>query len=131
MFDRKTLAAALGGFTVAAAGAFVLHAANAPVAKGYVIGEIDVQDAEGYKTYAAQTPPILAKYHGVYLVRGGATTPLEGAPPRSRVVVVEFPSVAEAKAFEDSAEYRAAAAIRHKAATSRLFIAEGLAGAAR
>jgi len=126
MIDRKILAAALGGFTLAAAGAVALHAADAPAAKGYVIGEIDVQDTESYKAYAAQTPAIIAKYHGVYLVRGGATMPLEGAPPRSRVVVVEFPSVAQARAFEESAEYRAVAAIRHKAATSRIFIAEGL-----
>jgi uncharacterized protein (DUF1330 family) len=127
MIDRRTLTAALGGFTLATTGAFALHAASTPAPKGYVIGEIDVQDTQSYKDYAARTPAILAKYHGVYLVRGGATTPLEGAPPHSRVVVVEFPSVAEAKAFEESAEYRAAAEIRHKAATSRLFIAEGLA----
>jgi uncharacterized protein (DUF1330 family) len=127
MIDRKTLLAGLTGFAVAAAGAVALHAANAPTAKGYVVGEIDVTDAEGYKAYAAQTPPILAKYGGVYLARGGQAAQVEGAPPRSRVVIVEFPSYAQAKAFEDSPEYRAVAQIRHKAATSRLFVVEGLA----
>ena len=126
MIERKMLAAALGGFALATAGALVLHAANAPTAKAYVLGEIDVKDAEGYKSYAAQTPAILAKYGGTYLVRGGQTVPLEGAAPGSRVVVVEFQSLAAAKAFEDSPEYRTVAKIRQKAATSRLFIVEGL-----
>ena len=127
MIERKMIAAACGGFALATAGALALHAANAPTAKAYVLGEIDVKDAEGYKAYAAQTPAIIARYGGNYLARGGQTVPLEGAPPGSRVVVVEFPSLAAARAFEDSPEYRAVAPIRQKAATSRLFIVEGLA----
>lgn len=102
----------------------------APPPKGYVFAEMDVQDAEAFKAYAAQTPPILAKYGGIYLVRGGKTVTLEGAPPASRVVVIEFPSVAAARGFEESPEYTQIVSIRHKAATSRSFIAEGVAPAA-
>ncbi len=127
MIERKTLAAAICGFALASAGAFVLHAANAPTAKAYIVGEIDVKDTEGYKAYAAQTPGIIARYGGTYLARGGQTVPLEGTGPGPRVVIVEFASLAAAKTYWDSPEYRAVAPIRQKAATGRLFIVEGLA----
>jgi uncharacterized protein DUF1330 len=55
---------------LAAAGFTFLRAA--PVAsKGYVIAEITVTDPEAYKQYAAIVPPIIAKFGGRYLVRGG------------------------------------------------------------
>lgn len=125
MLERKTLTAALAGFALAATGAFVLHAADAPAPKAYIVGEIDVKDAEGYKTYGAQTPGIVAKYGGTYLARGGQTVPLEGSAPGPRVVILEFASLAAAKAYWESPEYRAVAPIRQKAATGRLFIVEG------
>jgi uncharacterized protein (DUF1330 family) len=126
MIDRKTFAAALCGFSFAAGGAVALHAATTPAPKAYVVGEIEVKDLETYKTYAAQTPAIIAKHGGAYLARGGQTVPLEGSTPASRVVVIEFPSLAAARTFEDSPEYRAIAPTRQRAATSRLFIVEGV-----
>jgi uncharacterized protein (DUF1330 family) len=115
------------GMLVAVAGALALHAANAPSPKGYVIGEIQITDQQTYQTYAARTTPILEKFGGRYVVRGGQTVSLEGAPPAGRVVVIEFPSLAAARAFHDSPEYKAIAEIRHKSSTGRAFIVEGFA----
>jgi uncharacterized protein (DUF1330 family) len=115
----------IGAALAAIAGA-ALHAANAPTPKGYVIGEVQVTDPETYQTYAGQTKPILEKFGGRYLARGGQTIPLEGAAPAGRVVILEFPSVAAAKAFQDSPEYQAMAEIRRKSSTGRAFIVEGL-----
>ena len=39
---------------------------------------------------------------------------------------MEFPSVSAAILFEHSPEYRAAAAIRHEAAQSRVFVVAGV-----
>jgi uncharacterized protein (DUF1330 family) len=125
LIHRNSLKAALCGAAVILAGALALQAADAPTPKGYLIGEIDVRDAETYRTYAAQVPAILAKHGGRYLARGGATVPYEGAAPASRVVIVEFPSVAAARAFYESPEYTAAAKLRQKASASRMFIVEG------
>jgi uncharacterized protein (DUF1330 family) len=95
--------------------------------KGYVVAEITVTDAEAYKNYVAAVVPVIAKFGGKYLVRGGQTFSIEGAPPSGRIVVLEFDSLAAAKTFEDSPDYAVVAQIRHKAAQSRVFLVEGAA----
>lgn len=112
---------------LAVTGALALHAANAPPARAYVIGEVQISDQETYQTYAARTTPVLEKFGGRYLARAGQTVVLEGAPPAGRVVVIEFPNLAAARAFHESAEYKAIAEIRHRSSTGRAFIVEGLA----
>ena len=94
--------------------------------KGYVIAEITVTDPEAYKQYAAGVPTILSRYGGKYLVRGGQTVGVEGAAPGGRIVVIEFDSLAAARSFEESPQYQALAPLRHKAADSRVFLAEGV-----
>jgi uncharacterized protein (DUF1330 family) len=90
----------------------------------YVIAEVDVRDAELYREYMKLTPGSITRHGGRFLVRGGATEALEGAPPK-RVVVLEFASRAAAERWYHSANYSEARAIREKAAVSRLFIVEG------
>lgn len=117
-----------GALTAAAMAAATISAHAADTApKAYVIGEVNVTDPEAYKAYAAKTSPIVAKFGGTYIVRGGQSVPVEGAPPSGRVVVIQFPSLAAAKAFEASAEYLAVAPIRQRSSTGRFFIAEGTA----
>ena len=75
-----------------------------------------------YKKAASES---IARHGGKYIVRGGKTVSLEGAPPK-RVVILEFPSLDAAKRFYDSADYQAAIQLRKKAtASSRFFIVEG------
>ena len=93
--------------------------------KGYSIAEINVTDAEAYKQYVAAVSPIVAHFEGKYLVRAGAIVPLEGEAPTDRFIVIEFPSLAIAKAFEASPEYRAIVPLRLKASRSRVFLVEG------
>ncbi|MEO7053357.1 MAG: DUF1330 domain-containing protein [Rhizomicrobium sp.] len=95
--------------------------------KAYVIGEVNVTDAETYKTYAAKTSPIVAKFGGIYIARGGRSVPVEGAAPAGRIVVIQFPSLAAAQAFESSEEYLKVAPIRQRSSTGRFFIVEGTA----
>jgi uncharacterized protein (DUF1330 family) len=93
----------------------------------YVVGEIDVRDAAGYQAYALLSPAAVKKFGGRFIARGGATHTLEGAPPPKRVVIVEFSSVDEAKAFYNSKEYQAIIPLRQAASEGRLFVVEGLA----
>jgi uncharacterized protein (DUF1330 family) len=93
--------------------------------KAYVIAEITVQDATAYDQYKTIIKPIVEKYGGKYLVRAGRVEAVDGTAPTGRVIVLEFPSFTMAEAFEKSPENLSAATIRHKAATSRLFIVEG------
>jgi uncharacterized protein (DUF1330 family) len=66
------------------------------------------------------------KYGGRYIVRGGAVTPLEGGWQPERFVIIEFPSVAQAQAWYHSPDYQPAAALRHRAADSKMLVVEGL-----
>ena len=91
----------------------------------YVIVDIEVTDPEAYEDYRRQVPPLVTKYGGKYLVRGGAFEILEGDWTLNRLVVIEFPSIKAAKEFYDSEEYSPVKAIRLKATNSNLVLVEG------
>ena len=91
----------------------------------YIIADIDVTDPAGFDEYRQQVAPMIAKWGGKYLVRGGALEGLEGDWTPSRLVVLEFESLERAKEFYHSEEYRPVMAIRHKTAVSNLVIVEG------
>jgi uncharacterized protein (DUF1330 family) len=93
----------------------------------YVIGEIEVTDPVAYEDYRRQVPAVLAAYGGRYLVRGGDATRLEGAGEPRRLVVLEFPTMAQLRAFYDAPEYQPIKAIRLRASTGRLIAVEGVA----
>jgi uncharacterized protein (DUF1330 family) len=92
----------------------------------YLYANVEVTDPVAYEEYRRQVPAIIAAYGGRYLVRGGATVPLEGDPPANRLVILEFPDMARLRAFYDSAEYRPLLAIRQRAARSTLTAIEGV-----
>ena len=96
-------------------------------AKAYIIAEVEVHDADGFEAYRSGVAPMIAAFGGRYLVRGGSITTLEGDAPTSRIVVLEFPSKAEAETFWHSEEYRPVAALRHQSAHSRIYMIEGVA----
>lgn len=94
----------------------------------YIIVEVEVTDPETYVGYTKLTPATIAAYDGKFIVRGGSTESLEGEWNPGRVVVLEFPNVERAKEWWSSPEYGPAKAIRHKAATTRMIVAEGFTG---
>ena len=91
----------------------------------YVIADVEVTDPATYDDYRKLTGPSVAKHQGRFIVRGGAVERREGALDWHRVVVIEFPSLAAARNWYESADYQAAAKIRHRAAKSQLIIVEG------
>ena len=92
----------------------------------YVIVQVDVKDPVRYEDYKKLVPPSLEPFGGRFIVRGGKTETLEGTWAPKRFVIVEFPSVEQAKAWWDSPEYRAARDLRWATAESQLIIAEGI-----
>jgi uncharacterized protein (DUF1330 family) len=60
---------------------------------GYLIANIDVKDPAKFEEYRQQVAPLIKKFGGRYLVRGGDVRRLEGNPPLNRLVVLEFPTV--------------------------------------
>ncbi len=95
--------------------------------KGYWVAFADVRDPEGYKAYIAANAVAFRKYGARFLVRGGKSDPVEGAP-RSRVVVIEFPSFQAAQDCYNSPEYVTAMAFRHGKAVVDLVLTEGYDG---
>ena len=92
----------------------------------YIIARVAVTDGEKYKGYQALTPDAIAKNGGKFIVRGGDISMLEGPAEDRRVVVLEFPDAATAKAFYDSPEYLAARKAREGAADFQMFVVEGV-----
>jgi uncharacterized protein (DUF1330 family) len=91
----------------------------------YVILDIEVTDPIGYEEYKKLAPAAVALYGGRYAARGGLTETLEGDWTPSRLVILEFPSVEQAKAWLNSPEYAPARAMRHHYAKSRMVVIEG------
>jgi uncharacterized protein (DUF1330 family) len=100
------------------------HARTGP--KAYVVNEIQVTDPAAYKKYADQAPATFAAFGGRFITRGGKTETFEGAGVNGKVVILEFPSWASAKAWHDSPEYQRILAIRNAASVSRVYVIEGL-----
>lgn len=92
----------------------------------YLVAEVEIHDPLTYETYRAGVLAAARPYGGRYLVRGGKTELLEGTQPPARVVIVEFDSVHQLKAFWDSPEYTPLRRLRESSATSRIFAVEGL-----
>lgn len=92
----------------------------------YVIADIDVHDPETYKEYTSLVQATLDPFEGHFLVRGGASETLEGDWRPSRVVVIEFPSAEHARGWYTSPEYGKAMAIRGRASTGSIILAQGV-----
>jgi uncharacterized protein (DUF1330 family) len=95
-----------------------------PVA-GYIIAEVNVTDPERYEEYRRQVEGAIAAYGGRYKVRGGKSESLEGDPPRGRLVVLEFDSYEQARAWYDSEEYAGPKQLRKDTSTGRLILVDG------
>ena len=94
----------------------------------YWIAHVTVTDPVAYAEYQRLAPLAFAAHGGRFLARGGASEVREG-PVLDRHVIIEFPSLAAAKACYTSAEYQAALARREAASIAHVVIVEGLAPA--
>lgn len=94
----------------------------------FVLVDINVHDPVRYEEYKKLAAPTVALYGGKYIVRGGKVETLEGKWSPTRLVILEFPSVDQAKAWLNSPEYSPIRKIRHETATSEMIIVEGVPG---
>jgi len=92
----------------------------------YLIVETEIDNAEVYEEYKQKAKPIAEKYGGVYRARGGALDIVEAdlwTP--TRMVIIEFPDMAAARAFIDSEEYAPVKPLRRDNARCTLVILDG------
>ena len=81
----------------------------------YVIAEVEVNDPEAYKLYADKAPGVTLPAGGKYLARAGTVECLEGEPPKSRIVVIEFADMEAARAFYYGKAYQEIIPLRQAA----------------
>jgi uncharacterized protein (DUF1330 family) len=93
--------------------------------KAYWIARVDVPDPEGYKAYLAAAKPAFERFGANFLARGGSSDAVEG-PGRARNVIIEFPSLEQARNCYYSDEYQAAKAIRQKVSAGEIVLVEGV-----
>ena len=93
----------------------------------YLIVDTKIIDQKAYEDYKIRAKPIVEKYGGEYLARGGNTTILENELwTPTRLVVVKFPSREAAQKFLSCEEYAPVKAIRNNNAKTTMIIIDGL-----
>ena len=93
----------------------------------YLIAQIAVQDAVGFDEYRARVSAVVEAHGGRYVVRTDQLEPLEGAAPKGRLVILEFPSMEAAQGFYRSPDYAPLLRLRMASTASDIVLAEGCA----
>ena len=119
------IAAAVAGFAAGAVAIDQLHAqAKAPV---FYVAEIDMKNAEAYqKEYAPKAQALIKKMGGKPLAAGSNITAIEGAPPKSRVAILQWESMEQIQKWRGSAEYKEIRKIGDQYANFRSFAVQGM-----
>lgn len=93
----------------------------------YALIELEITNMDGMTPYLEAVAATVAAHGGKYLVRAGTTEVAEGALGQYPVkVVLEFPSMAAAKGWYDSAEYQAILPFRTENSKCNFVWAEGV-----
>ncbi|MBZ0267025.1 DUF1330 domain-containing protein [bacterium] len=91
----------------------------------YVILDVSIHDPEAYEAYKKVSGPALAACGGRFLARGARTETLEGDWDPERLIILEFDSMEQARAWHDSDVYREPKKIRLGASTGRMILVDG------
>ena len=95
------------------------------MAKGYMIAHATVTDQEKWGQYLAKSKPVLERFGGTPIVRGGRSEIVEGHGTQ-RNAVLEFPSYEAALDYARSQEYADAKTLRAGAGTLDMTVVEGV-----
>ena len=94
---------------------------------GYVIAQIkDIKDKEIYKQYVSKVTPIVEKFGGKFLVRGGEFQTVEGNWEHTRNILIQFPSYEKALEWYNSDLYRPLKELRQKGSEGNIIIIKGV-----
>ena len=92
----------------------------------YVIANVTIQDPERFAQYQRGVPATIESHGGRYLIRGGAFEVAEGDWHPGRVVVLEFPTMEQARAWYHCAEYEELKRLRLESAHTDVVFVEGV-----
>ena len=92
----------------------------------YVIAELEITDATGFEEYRKRVPATIAAHQVAAAMRGGTLESVEGGWNPKRMVILEFPSLAQAKTWYNSPEYSELLKMRQRASKAKLVMIEGV-----
>jgi uncharacterized protein (DUF1330 family) len=82
----------------------------------YVVGQMTVKNQAKWAEYRSHVLATLTPFGGEIVFRGNQVRALSGECPHADIVVIRFPSLADAEAWHNSPAYQALLPIRHEAA---------------
>ena len=93
----------------------------------YIVGDVDIHNIENYKGYMEKVKPLVEKYGGEYLTRGG---PMEAFETQlwtpTRMVLLKFPNKEAALTWMKSEEYQPVKKIRQSNSSGTMVLLEGI-----
>ena len=92
----------------------------------YAIFDVEIHDPVKYQEYMIKVAPAITDAGGRYLVRGGQHKVYEGDWTPRRLVIIEFPSLADAETFYNGQVYQGLKGIRDACSSGRLVGVEGI-----
>ena len=93
----------------------------------FMLVDVDIHNIEEYKKYLEKVKPMVEKFGGKYLIKGGKIDAKETDlwKPK-RIVLVKFPNKSSALRWYNSEEYRALKHLRLNNASSNILFIEGV-----
>ena len=82
----------------------------------YVVGQINVKNETLWTEYRSKVSATLAPWNAELVFRGNQVRALSGECPHADIVVIRFPSLANADGWHNSAAYQALIPLRMAAA---------------
>jgi len=82
----------------------------------YFVGQITVKNEDKWTAYRSQVPATLAPWHAELMFRGQQPHLQANASAHRHIVVIRFPSLAQAEAWLSSPDYQALIPLREEAA---------------
>jgi uncharacterized protein (DUF1330 family) len=94
--------------------------------RALLISQQNLHDNERIEPYRQGVAATLEPFGGKFVVRGGATTVVEGEWPFERTVIIEFPSREKAEAWYRSAACQKLLPLRLESTSGNLVIVDGV-----
>ena len=93
--------------------------------RAFLICDVKVKDRDWLRKYLELSQHSLAPYGGVFHVQAGKLEVIEGTWNPEVIILAEFPSMEQARAWYASSEYSAALAIKPQAIERNMILVEG------
>jgi uncharacterized protein (DUF1330 family) len=106
-------------------GATIRKGEGGKTMKAYLVLDFSVTNVRGFMPYIDAIPAFIDKHGGRYIVRGAEPMVMEGDWAPERMVILEFPSTENARAFLNDPDAQPLFRVRHTTTDSKLVLVEG------